>query len=147
MRLIREAVLECTGTTFKRGDYVRRYQNRTERSITAGDSLPYQDEVGLDIPVLHRERRASTPHAAHDFVGDEKDFVVATDFRNALRVAVWRNRRAECRADNRLENKGGHGAGVIFFKKNTQVLGARGGTVGKSFVVRTAIAGTRRNVS
>src|SRR5256714_1697683 len=60
--------------------------------------------------------------------------------------SLWTS-RAECRADNRLENKRGHGAGVIFFKKNAQVLGARGGTVGKSFVERTVIAETRRNVS
>src|SRR2546423_8788728 len=81
MRLIREAVLEGPRTTFKCRDYVRRHQNRAERSIAARDSLPYQDEVGLDIPVLHRERRASAPHAAHDFVGYEKNLVVTTDFR------------------------------------------------------------------
>src|SRR5260370_40813339 len=56
--------------------------------VTAGDSLPYQNDIGLDVPVLNGERLSRPAHTAHDFVGNEQDAALAADFVDALGVAV-----------------------------------------------------------
>src|SRR5260221_5093539 len=73
MCLIGEAVLEGAGAAFECFDDARSYEDGAEGRVTAGDSLPDQDNVWLDVPVLDCERFAGAAHAAHDFVGDEEN--------------------------------------------------------------------------
>ena len=67
-------------TTFSRDE------DGAERRVAAGDSLPYQDQIWLDVPVLNRKNFSGAAHAAHDFVGDEQDFFFAADFCDARDV-------------------------------------------------------------
>ena len=55
MRLVGEAVVESAGAAFERFHDARGNQYRAERRVAAGDSLPHQDDVGLDVPVLDGE--------------------------------------------------------------------------------------------
>ncbi len=70
MRLIRETVLEGARAAFECGRHARRNEDSAERRVAAGDSLPYQDDVRLNVPVLHGERFFGAAHATHDFIGD-----------------------------------------------------------------------------
>jgi len=63
--------------------------------------------------MIHGKGFSGAAHAGHDFVCDEKNFAVAADFGQALDVAVGRNCCAECGADDRFEDKGGDGRGII----------------------------------
>src|ERR1700730_2510181 len=100
MRLIGEAMVEGAGTVFECIDNARGDENGAEGSVTAGDSLPNQDDVRLDIPVLNGEGLSRAAHAAHDFVGDEEDAAVAADRGDALGVAVRRDGGAESCAND-----------------------------------------------
>jgi hypothetical protein len=70
MRLIGEAVLEGAGTALECPNHARRHEDSAQRRITAGDSLPYENDIGLNVPVLNRERLSGAAHAAHDFIGN-----------------------------------------------------------------------------
>src|SRR6266478_1599853 len=147
MGLIGEAMLEGAAATFEGGGNARRDQDGAERRVPTGDSLPDQDEVGLDIPVLDCEWFSGAAHAAHDFVGDQQNAPVAADFSDALGVALWRNGSAERRADYGLEEESGCRARVVAFEKRFQVVGARDAAFGKFLVERTVIAEARSDVS
>src|SRR6266849_9383826 len=107
MGLIGEAMLEGAAAAFEGRGNARRNQDGAERRVPTGDSLPYQDEVGLHIPVLNGERFSGTAHAAHDFVGDQENAAAAADFSDASGVAFWRNGGAERRAGDGLEEESG----------------------------------------
>jgi len=105
MSLVGEAVLESAGATLEGFDHAARDENGAEGCVTAGNSLPYQNNVWLDIPVLNCEGLSGPTHAAHDFVGDEKDAVLAAYLCDALGIAVGRDGCAERCADYRFENE------------------------------------------
>ena len=86
-------------------DNARRNKNSAERRIAAGNSLPHQDDVGLDIPMLNGERLSGAAHAGHDFIGNQQDFIVATDFRDARDVTIGGHGSAEGGAHDWLKNK------------------------------------------
>src|SRR5216683_7042764 len=109
MRLIRETVLEGAGAAFEYGSHARRNEDSAEWRVAAGDSLPDQNDVGLNVPVLHGEWLSGAAHATHDFIGDQKDSPIAADFRDALRITIRRHRSSERRADDRFEDEGGDG--------------------------------------
>ena len=50
-----------------------------------------QHDIGLDAPMLNRERLPCAPHAAHDFVGDQKNIVVAANFGDSRDVPIGRS--------------------------------------------------------
>src|ERR1700739_2996859 len=75
-----EAVLEGAGAAFECLDDTRRDENGAKGRVTAGNSLPYQNDVWLDVPVLNGERLSGAAHTAHDFVGNEGDASPAADF-------------------------------------------------------------------
>jgi len=70
MRLIGEAVHEGGGAFFEGVDNAGGDKDCAERRVAAGDSLPGEDDVGLEAPVLAGEGFAGATHAGHDFVGD-----------------------------------------------------------------------------
>ncbi len=57
--------------------------------------------------MLDGERFSGAAHAAHDFIGDQKNAVASADFGNSRGVAVGRSGGAESRADYWFENEGG----------------------------------------
>ncbi len=146
MRLIGEAVLEGARAAFECFDDAWRYQDCAEGRVAAGNSLPDQDDVWLDIPVLYGEGLSGAAHAAHDFVCDEEDAVVAADFCDALSVAFGRDSRAEGGADYRFEDEGSYVRGVSRVQKIIKIIRARDGAVGKVFVERAVVAEARCDV-
>src|SRR5258708_24279369 len=77
MRLIGEAVHEGGGAFFEGIDDAGSDEDRAEGSVSAGDSLPSENNVGLEPPVLAGERFSCAAHATHDFIGDAEDAVTA----------------------------------------------------------------------
>src|SRR6266852_1892603 len=147
MGLIGEAMLEGAAAAFEGRGNARRNQDGAERRVPTGDSLPDQDEVGFNIPVLDGEWYSGAAHAAHNFVGDQQNAPAAADFSDALGVAFWRNGGAERCADNGLEEESGCGIGVVAFEKRFQVAGASDAAFGKFLIERTVIAEARSDVS
>src|ERR1700744_5131358 len=125
MRLVCEAVLKCAGASFECLCDFARYENRSEWGVAAGDSLSYQDEVGFDIPVLHREWLSRPAHAAHDLIGDEEDVVAAADFGDTSHVAVGRSGGTERGANDWLEDEGRDGLGVETVRSGRRVGGLK----------------------
>ena len=70
MRLVGEAVHEGGGTFFEGFDDTGGDEDCPERSVTTGDSLPGENDVGLEAPVLAGEGFSCATHPGHDFVGD-----------------------------------------------------------------------------
>lgn len=88
-----------------------------------------------------------TAHAGHDFVGDEEDSAIATDFCNALCVALGGRGRAECGSDDGFENECGNGGRVVCREEGFKIFGAGDFAVGESLVKGTAIAEAWRDVT
>ncbi len=82
--------------------------NRTQRHVGRGEALRHRDEIGHDLPVIHREPLARAPQPGHDFVADEQDAVLVADLAQALQVAIGRDDDA-VRAGDRFEEEGSHG--------------------------------------
>src|SRR5215831_5874962 len=97
--------------------------------------------------MLDREWFSGATHAGHDFIGDEQDSALMTDFGDALDVTVGWNSRAECGANNGLEDECGHCSVVVCGEKRLEIVGAGDVTARKCFVKRTVIAETGRDVS
>src|SRR5579863_7954501 len=114
MRLIGKAVLKRAGTAFEGLNNFAGYKHCSERCVSARNPLPYKDHVGLDSPMLDRERLTGSAHAGHDFVGDEEDVVAATDLGDANGIAIWGSRRSQRCTDDRLENEGGDRLTIVF---------------------------------
>src|ERR1700730_1986959 len=122
MRLIGEAVLEDAGSTFENFGDLRGHEHRAEWRVAAGNSLPYQNDVGRNVPVLDGERLAGTAHAAHDFVGDQQYAALAANFGDTRRVPLGRDDRTERGADDRFEDKGGDRIGVVAIEEGIQIV-------------------------
>src|SRR6202035_4879778 len=140
MRLVGETVLEGARAAFECVDNARGYQNRAEGHVATGDSLPDQDNVRLDIPVLDCEGLSGAAHAAHDFVGDEENAVLAANSCYALGVAFGRGGCAESGANYGLEDEGGYARGGIRPQQIVEIVCTGNGAVGEFFVEGTVIA-------
>jgi hypothetical protein len=147
MCLIGEAVLEGAGAAFECFHDARRYEGGAEGRVTAGDSLPDQDDVWLDVPVLDREWFAGATHAAHDFVGDEENAALTTDFGDTLGIAVRWDGCTERGADDGLKDERGDTGGVICVQKTIEVVCAGYSAVGKFFVEGAVVAEAGGDVS
>ena len=139
MRLVGEAVHEGGGAFFEGVNDSRRDEDRAERGVATGDSLPGENDVGLEVPVLAGERFAYAAHAGHDFVGDEENAVAAADFGDAGSVAVDGGRGTERGADDGFEDEGGDGGGVVGTEKNFEIIGAGEIAFGIGFAERAVI--------
>ena len=124
MRLIRETVHEGGRAFFESVDDAGSDEDRAEGRVTAGNSLPGEDDVWLEIPMLASEGFSCAAHAGHHFVGDEKDAVTAADFGDAGGVAVDGGGGAESGADYGFKDKSGDGGGIVGLEKNLEVIGA-----------------------
>ncbi len=124
MGLIGEAVHEGGCALFECVDDAGSGEDSSEGSVTAGDSLPSENNVGLEAPVLAGERFSCAAHAAHDFIGDEEDAVAAADFGDSGGVAIDGGCGSERGADDWFEDEGGDSGGVVGAEKNVEVIGA-----------------------
>jgi hypothetical protein len=113
MSLIRETMLKRAGATGECIGHASGDEDRAEWSVTAGNSFADEDEVGLNVPMIYGEDFSGAAHAGHDFVDDKENSLLATDFRDALCVSVGRSSRAKCGTDDRLEDEGSGGGGII----------------------------------
>jgi predicted metalloprotease with PDZ domain len=147
MRLIGEAVHEGGGAFFEGVDDARSYEDRAEGRVTTGDSLPRENDVGLETPVLAGEGFAGAAHARHDFIGDEEDAVAAADFGDASGVAVDGRRSTERGADDGFEDEGGDGGSIVGTEKDVEVIGAGKIAFGIGFAERAVITEARSDVS
>src|SRR5260370_2472278 len=145
MSLIRKAVHECAGAVLECFDHARGNEHGAQRRVTAGDSFPHQNNVRLDAPVLHGEWFSRAAHAAHHFVGDQKNSALAADFRDPCRVTFGWHGGTQGVANNRLEDKSG---GFLLFgpkKMSFALLVAAEFAVRKPPSPRTAQAKTPHN--
>jgi predicted metalloprotease with PDZ domain len=147
MRLIGEAVHEGGGAFFEGVNDARSDEDCAERCVTAGDSLPSENDVRLEAPMLAGERFSGAAHAGHHFIGNKEDAVTSADFRDAVSVSVDGGRCAECGADDGLEDESGDGGGVVGAEKNVEIIGAGEIAFGIGFVERTVVAEARRDVA
>ena len=147
MRLIGEAVHEGGCALFEGIDNARSNEDCAEWSVTAGNSLPSENDVGLEAPVLAGEGLAGAAHTGHDFVGDEEDAVAAADFGDAGGVAVDGGNGTEGGADYGLEDEGGDGGGIVGAKKNVEIIGAGKIAFGIDLAERAVEAETRGDVA
>ena len=123
MRLIGEAVHEGGGAFFEGVDDAGSDEDRAERGVAAGDSLPSEDDIGFEIPVLAGEGFSCAAHAGHDFVGNQQNAVAAADFGDTGGVAVDGGSSSESGADYGFEDEGGDGRGVVGLEKDLEVIG------------------------
>src|SRR5260370_26224357 len=146
MSLIRKAVHECAGGVLECFDRAGGNEQGGQRRVIAGDSFPHQNNVRLDAPVLHAEWFARAAHAAHHFVGDQKNSALAADFRDPCRVTFGSHGGTEGGANNRLENKSGGFLKFVTKKMAFEIVGAGEFALRKRFFERAVVAKTRSNM-
>lgn len=146
MRLIREAVLECRRTSLEGGDYVWCNDHGTQRGVAAGNSLPCQNHVRLNVPVLDSEWLSSSAHTGHHFISDQQNAATPADFGDALRVPVRRSHSAERGADDRLEKKGGNAFFIVAVEIGIEIAGTFQSVFSERLAVRSVKWETRRDV-
>src|SRR5580704_6308700 len=147
MRLIREAMHERAGAAFERFDDARGNEHGTERRVAAGDSLPDQNNVRLNVPMLDGKRFSGAAHAGHDFVSDQKNAVFAENLGDARGVAFGRHGGAKRGANDRFEDKSGCLLSRAFEQMDLQIVGTRKFALRKRLFEWAVIAKTRRNVT
>src|SRR5215472_12300513 len=147
MRLIGKAVYERARTRPDRFHHARRGEHTAKRRISAGDSLPYQNDIRLDAPMLHRKGFARAAHSRHDFICDQQDAALLADLCDSPGITFGRNRSAERRANHRLENKRRCCLALMLTYKRLEILSARYLALRKSFPERAVIAEAGSDVS
>ncbi len=147
MRLIGKAVHEGGGALFEGLDDARGDEDGAEGRVTAGNSLPSEDDVRFETPVLAGERLSRAAYTAHDFIGDEQDAVLAADFGNARSVAVDGGGSTERGADDRFEDKGSDSGGIVGAEENVEIVSAGEIAFGINFAERAVVAETRCDVA
>ncbi len=93
--------------------------------------------------MLDGERFSSAAHAAHHFVCDQKNSVLATDFRDTREVSLGRHSGIESRANNRLEDKSSGFLRFVLKKMAFEIVGASEFALRESFFERAVVAKTR----
>src|SRR6267142_1472787 len=147
MCLVREAVHEGARAALKCFHYTRRNQHGAERRITAGNTLPSQNHVRLDAPVLDCKRFSCAAHSGHDFVRNQKNAVLSADFRDAHGIAFRRHRCTKRYTDDWFEDESGSVGFLAAIQLSMQVVGARESALWERLLVRTVVAETRSDVS
>ena len=92
-----------------RGDGIHNFpgsNHRAERSISAGQALRGNQDVGLNAPMIYCEIAASAAHAGHHFVRDQENTVFTANARDSLQIIAARNRGAQRRSADWLKDEG-----------------------------------------
>ena len=97
--------------------------------------------------MLDSEWISGAAHAGHDFVGDEKNSAIATNFRDALYVTFRRSGAAERCSDDGFEDERGDGCGIVCGEERFEIVGAGDVAGWKCFVEGTVVAETGRDVA
>lgn len=147
MSLVGETVFESAGAAREGVGDLSGNEDSAERCVTAGNSLPRENDVWLDGPVLDSEGFTGTAQAGHNFVGNKQNAVVATDFGDAREVAFRRSCRAERRADDGLKNESCGGGRIGLCEMSFEIVRAGDAAARKCLVERAAVAKTRRDVA
>jgi hypothetical protein len=140
-------LLEDSGAALESFGHMWRNENRAERRVAAGNSLPYKDNVRFEPPVLDGEGLPRAAQSAHDFIGDQQDGPAAADFRDARRVTIGRNGSAERGAHDWLKQESRDGFGQPFVEKGSEIVGASDPALRKFLVARAVVAETRSDVA
>src|SRR5882724_2944309 len=112
-----------------------------ERSITAGEALRRDQNIGCKAPIFDGKVASSAAHAGHHFVSDQKDALAPADFGDGLQVSGRRNHRTQCPAAYWFEDEPCRLA-VCVFNRPFQLSGVLLSTVPASVgaVVVAAVA-------
>ena len=65
------------------GDRINHFlarNHRPQRRVSRRQALGRNQNVGRDLPVLNREITSSSPHAGHDFIGNQQHTVALANF-------------------------------------------------------------------
>ena len=81
-------------------------QQRADRNMTAGQGLGQQHHVGLDIPVLDREKSSGAAEPGLDFVGDQQGSIAPAQCRRPRQKFVGGH--VDALALDGLDNEGGN---------------------------------------
>ena len=119
----------------------------SQRRIAARNSLAHQNHIRRRAPVFHGERPACAPHSRHHFVGDQKNSMLAANFRNSLNVTFRRRHCAQGCSHGWLENKCRHVFRTVAFQHAPEFVRALHVAFRITKPVRTSITIARRNVS
>ena len=96
--------------------------------------------------MLNGEWFSRAAHAAHNFVGNQENSILAADFRDASGVSLRRHSGTESRANNRLENKSGGFPRLVLQKMEFEIIGAGDFALRKGLFERAVVAKTRSDV-
>ena len=140
MGLVGKAVFERAGTLRKNFRDFGGDEDGAKGSVAAGDALSREDEVGLEVGVLDGEGFAGAAEAGHDFVGDEKKVVPASDFTDARKVGgIGRSSGAEGGANYGFEEEGGGGR-IGLGEMRCEIVGAGEVALREGLVEGTVVA-------
>src|SRR3954447_9973328 len=106
MRAVGEAVDERSSAGSDCVNHLVGNDHRPERRISAGEALCGNEDVGSNSPMVDGKVAAGATHSSHDLVGDQQNFMAATDFSNFLEITRRGNDGAESRTTDRLQNDG-----------------------------------------
>src|SRR5436305_5848392 len=60
------------------------HANSTERKVTARKPLGHSDQIGHDLPMVHREPFSGAAKTRHDFVSNQQNPMPGADFAHSL---------------------------------------------------------------
>src|SRR6185369_13047730 len=104
--------------------------NGTERSVTAGDSLPHDQNVGRDAPMIAGEVCACASETGHDLIGDEESSALGASLGYLGKIGVRRSNGSESCTTDGLKDHGGRfvvhrvEGGVNFLRILSSAVGA-----------------------
>ncbi len=146
MRVVSEAVQKRAGALGNRFHHVPSSDHRAQRRVTARDSLPDQNHVRRNAPMIHGEWFARAAHSAHHFIGNQQNSVAAANFSDALHVTIGRSHGTQRSAHHRLENKGSDVLRPVAFQHAIEIVRAIHVTFRIFQPERTAVTKARRDV-
>lgn len=97
--------------------------------------------------MLDSEWFSGAANSGHDFVGNQKDVVIAADFGNALNVTIRRSGSAKRGSHDRLKDKRRDCCRTVRTQQRIEVISAGDIATGKSFAEGTVVAETGSDVA
>ena len=86
-------------------DYFATGDHRAQGSVSAGQSLGGNQDVGRNAPVVDRKVATGAADAGHNFIGDSEHAMVSANLRDRLQVSVWRDCCTQRGSADRLKNE------------------------------------------
>src|SRR5208282_1325649 len=106
MRVVGEPVQKGSRSVGNRVGYSLGNEDRAQRSIATRQSFGGDQNVRRDIPMVDREMPSRTPHASHDFIGDQENAMPVADLSHTLKISGrWHYRTKRCPTD-RFDDEG-----------------------------------------